>query len=97
MIKLLLVAAAGALLLPGLADARDGRPGFGAWVQAQEQHQKKGPGQFRRGDRDRGRDLRGRPDRDNRNHDRLTEEERRELHRDLDRARREIYRRKPGR
>jgi hypothetical protein len=44
-----------------------------------------GPGQFPRGDHDK----RGMPDKDNRG--RLTQEERRELHRDLDRANREIY------
>lgn len=94
--KLLLVVAASALLLPALADAREWRPGFGARLQAQEQQEKKGPGQFKRGGK---RDLqRGeRDERDERYRGRLTEEERRELHRDLDRARRDIYRRPPPR
>ena len=93
--KLLLVAAAGALLLPPVADARDWRPGFGAGLQAQEQPMKKGPpGQFQRG-----REFRKneRDERDERRKGRLTEEERRELHRDLDRANREIYRPQPKR
>lgn len=93
--KLLLVAAASALLLPALAEARDWRPGFGARLQAQGQPEKKGPGQFQRGRRDAQRGERD--ERDERQRGRLTEEERRELHRDLDRARQEIYRRKPPR
>ena len=60
---------------------------------AQQGHQdKKSPGQgqqFQRGDR--GKAHGGRPDRGNQN--RLSEEQRRELNRDLDRANREIYRR----
>ena len=85
---LLLIAIAGALLLPPLADARDWRPGFGASLQAQGQPPaKKGPVQFERGDRDK------RGEHDKRQQGRLTQEERRELHRDLDRANREIYRR----
>ena len=94
--KLLFVTAiAGALLLPPVADARDWRPGFGAGLQAQErqtqeQHMKKGPpGQFQRG-----REFR-KNERDEHRKGRLTEEERRELHRDLDRANREIYRPRP--
>lgn len=93
--KLLLVAAASALLLPALADAREWRPGFGARLQAQEQHEKKAPGKFQRGERDWRRDKR--QEREERERGRLTEEERRELHRDLDRARRDIYRRPPPR
>ncbi|MBI2295684.1 MAG: hypothetical protein HYU76_06560 [Betaproteobacteria bacterium] len=92
---LFLVAAASALLLPPLADARDWRPGFGARLQAQGQQTKKGPSQSQRGRRDLQRGERG--ERDERHHGRLTEEERRELHRDLDRADREIYRRHPPR
>lgn len=90
--KLLMLIAAGVLLLPALADARDWRPGFGAFLQAQERQMKKGSGQFQRG-----REFRRneRDERDERH--RLTEEERRELHRDLDRAHREIYRRQPPR
>jgi len=87
---LLLVAVAGALLLPSLAGAREWRPGFGAFLQAQGQPMKKGPPDHQRprGDVDkRGQHEGGRPP------GRLTEEERRNLHRDLDRANREIYRR----
>ncbi len=84
---LLLMVVAGALLLPPLADARDWRPGFSAAVQAQGQPMKKGPGQHERGNRDK------RGENDKRHQGRLTQEERRELHRDLDRANREIYRR----
>ena len=84
---LLMMAIAGALLLPPVADARDLRPGFGAALQAQGEQMKKGPGQPPRGDHDK----RGKHDK--RHQGRLTEEERRELHRDLNRANREIYRR----
>jgi hypothetical protein len=79
-----LIAVAGALLLPPFADARDWRPGFGAVLQAQGEHVKKGPGPQQRGKKG---------EHDKRHHGRLTEEERRELHRDLNRANREIYRR----
>lgn len=92
---LFLVAAASALLLPAPADARDWQPGFGARLQAQGQQAKKGPGQSQRGERDFRRDKR--QENDGRDRSRLTEEERRELHRDLDRAHREIYRRHPPR
>lgn len=87
--KLLVAAAAIALIAPALAVARDARPGFGAWVQEQ-------------GGRD-GKKMQGPPQRGEGNHQgehfkgqkgRMTEEERRELHRDLERANREIYRRK---
>ena len=85
--RLFLVAVAAALFVPVLAQARDLRPGFGALLQAQGgQHAKKGPGQPLRGERDK----RGEHEKGHKG--RLTEEERRELHRDLDRANREIYR-----
>lgn len=86
--KLLWVAVAVALLAPGIAIARDLRPGFGAGVQEQGGRQvKKAPGQPPHGERHpRGEHVKG-------HKGRLTEEERRELHRDLDRANREIYRR----
>jgi hypothetical protein len=86
--RLFLMVIGVALLAPVLAVARDMRPGFGAWVQEQGGRQmKKAPGQSTRGDRDqRGEHFKG-------HKGRLTEEERRELHRDLDRANREIYRR----
>jgi len=88
--SLFLLAVAGGLLVAPVADARDWR-GFGPLVQAQGQPMKKGPPpgqQFQRGERDR-----GHGEQDRRNQGRLTQEERRDLHRDLDRANREIYRR----
>ena len=84
--KLFLLAVAGALLLPPVADARDWRASRGAMVQTQG-HPKKGPGQVQRGAPDK------RGGQDKHNQGRLTQEERRELHKDLDRANREIYRR----
>jgi len=74
-----------ALLAPPFADARDWRPGMG--VQSQGQPVKKGGGQFRRGEHER------RGEHDRRDKSKLTEEERRDLHKDLDRAKHEIYRR----
>jgi hypothetical protein len=85
--RLFLVAAAVVLFGPSLAGAREQRPVFGALLQAQGgQHAKKGPGQPLRGERDK----RGEHEKGHKG--RLTEEERRELNRDLDRANREIYR-----
>jgi hypothetical protein len=85
--RLFLVAVVVVLFAPALAGARDQRPGFGALLQAQGgQHAKKVPGQPLRGERDK----RGEHEKGHKG--RLTEEERRELHRDLDRANREIYR-----
>lgn len=85
---LLLLAVAGALLMPPVADARDWRGGFGAALQAQGQPGKKAPGHYQRAEP-------GRRDEQDKRHKggRLTQEERRNLHRDLDRANREIYRR----
>jgi hypothetical protein len=85
--RLFLAAVSVALLAPVLAAARDLRPGFGAWLQEQGgQHAKKVPGQPLRGERHKqGGHEKG-------HKGRLTEEERRELNRDLDRANREIYR-----
>ena len=80
--------AAGLLLAQPAADARDFRPGGGARVQAQDQHKRGGAP--RKPDRDRFQ----RVEPEKRKPDRLTQEERRELHRDLDRANREIYRRR---
>ena len=85
---LFLLGVAGALLLPPVADARDWRPGFGAFLQVQGGPGKKASKPPQRGERDK------RVERDKRHHGRLTEEQRRELHRDLDRANREIYRRR---
>ena len=82
-----MVAVAVALIAPALAAARDARPGFPASLQAPGgQPVKKAPGQTMRGDHkkhfEQGKGHKSR----------LTEDERRELHRDLDRANREIYR-----
>jgi hypothetical protein len=85
-IKLLLLVVAGALFAPPAAIARDGRSGFSAVLQAQPM--KKGPGPYHNGNGDK------RVEHDKRQHKgRLTQEERRDLRRDLDRANREIYRR----
>ena len=84
--RLVLLVVTCALLVPPVAYARDWRNGSGELVQTQGQP-KKGPGQFQRGEPDR------RGEQDKRNQGRLTQEERRELHKDLDRANREIYRR----
>jgi len=86
--SLILMTVASVLLAPALADARDARPGFGARLQAPgNQDVKKAPGPPMRGDRGK------RVEHDKGHKNRLTEQERRELHRDLDRANREIYRR----
>lgn len=85
---LLLLVVAGALLAAPVAYARDWRGGFGAVLQAQGQPLKQ------ERPRQRG-EPRKREEQDKRHHKegRLTQEERRNLHRDLDRANREIYRR----
>ncbi|HUF82816.1 MAG TPA: hypothetical protein VMN03_16900 [Burkholderiales bacterium] len=83
---LLIVLAATALLLAPIAEGRDGRPGVRAQAQGQSEAKKR-PGPVQRGERPR------RPDQGKRAPGRLTQEERRDLHRDLDRANREIYRR----
>lgn len=73
---------------PAAAAPWDYRPG----IQGQERRPPPRQAPFRKGD---GREQRAvPPDRDDRSRQRLSEEERRELHRDLDRANREIYRRK---
>ena len=85
--RFLVVALAAALIAPALAAARDGRPGSPAWAQAQGgPPMKKGSEPPMRGDNKK------RFEHDKGYKSRLTEEERRELHRDLDRANREIYR-----
>lgn len=86
--KWLWVVVAVALLAPGLAAARDMRPSFAAGMQEQGGRQvKKAPGGPPQGDgHQRAQHFKG-------HKGRLTEEERRELHRDLERANREIYRR----
>jgi hypothetical protein len=92
--KLLLMVFAGILLTPMTVPARDwGYPR----LQGQQQQGKRGPGEYPRGGQDFRRDRDARPPRDERQPGRMTEQERRELHRDLDRANREIYRRNPPR
>lgn len=82
---LLLLLAAAALAVPPAADAA-GR-GLRVFAQEEGRHFRKDAGSFPQGERNARRDKRG-----EHRHGRLTEEERRELHRDLDRAHREIYR-----
>jgi len=86
---LFLVAAVGALLLSSQADARDWRRS-GVFLQAQAQRSDRDRDDYRRSSRDQQRAQKNSRKRERR--ERLTDEERRELHRDLDRARREIYR-----
>lgn len=86
---LFLVAALCALVLSSQADARDWRRS-GVFLQAQGQRADEDRDQYRRGDRNAQRARQNGRKRER--PDRLTDEERRELHRDLDRARREIYR-----
>ena len=77
---------AGALLAAPVASARDWRQGPGSRVQAQNQPVKKGPPPPRR-------DGNKQVEHDKRQPNRLTDQERRDLKRDVDRADREIYRR----
>jgi hypothetical protein len=82
---LLSLAIVATLSLPHLAQARDSRGG--PRLQSQEQPVKRAPNGPQRFERQR-------PDQGERKPPgRLTQEERRDLHRDLDRANREIYRR----
>ena len=76
---------------PASGQARDWRPMFRAAAEQDGRRQADDARQYRRNRDDR---SGGRNDRRN---GRLTDEERRDLHRDLDRANRELYRRKPGR
>lgn len=84
--KLFAVLIAGLLLVPPLAEAREFRSGPRFGAQAQDQPLKRVPGP-QRGERPQ------RIDPEKRKPGRLTQEERRELRRDIDRANREIYRR----
>ena len=86
--NLLTLIAAALLLAQPAAEARDFRQGGGARVQQEQQFKRGGTPQ--KPDRDRF--QRAEPEK--RKPGRLTQEERRELHRDLDRANREIYRRR---
>jgi hypothetical protein len=87
--RLLLLVAAAALLAPPLAQGQ----GWAPMLQAQGPMKKgEGGGREYRGGRD------GRPpQRDERHQGRMTDEERRGLHQDLDRANREIYKPAPRR
>lgn len=84
---LALLAAGMVLVLPAAAAPWDYRPG----LQGQD---RRAPPQYAPGQREEKRDQRAAPQRDDRSRQRLSEEERRELRRDLDRANRELYRRK---
>jgi hypothetical protein len=89
--KLLLIIATATLIAPLPAGAGGWDMGWSPMLQAQGQ-KKGGGGQFQRGGRDFQRGQPDRPQRDERRQGRMTDEERRELHKDLDRANREIYR-----
>lgn len=82
----MLVLVAAAWLAP-VAEARDWLRGPLAQAQGDSSRQRAGP-PVQRGERPR------HPPQDKQGHKRLTQEERRELNRDLDRANREIYRRR---
>ena len=103
--RMLLIIAVLGLLAPPLAEAQRWGSPYGPGVQAQGPGKRgDGGGRDYRGGRD-GRDARdgrdGRdtrsPQRDERHQGRMTDEERRGLHQDLDRANREIYRPAPRR
>lgn len=84
-----LLAIGGALLLgPAAAAPWDYRPGLQA---QQDRRQPSRQAPVYKGER---RDPRAAPERDDRPRQRLSDEERRDLRRDLDRANRELYRRK---
>ena len=109
--RMLLILAVLGLLAPPLAEAQRWGSPYGPGVQAQGPGKRgDGGGRDYRGGRDGrdGRDARdgrdgrdGRdarfPQRDERQQGRMTDEERRGLHQDLDRANREIYRPVPRR
>lgn len=69
--------------------------GFGPWLQAQAQRQPREP--MQRDPRGLRREQRLTPERDQRQRSRLTDEERRELRRDIDQANRDIYRQQRNR
>lgn len=72
---------------PAAAQSR----GFGPWLQAQVQGAQS-PGPVQREQREMRRDPRLTPDRNDPRSNRLTDQERRDLRRDIDQADREIYR-----
>jgi hypothetical protein len=84
---LLLTFLAGALLAAPVAGARDWRQSPGPRMQAQNQPVKKAPPPPVRRDGDK------RAEHDKRHSKRLSDQERKDLRRDVDRADREIYRR----
>jgi hypothetical protein len=91
---LVLVLAVATMLAPALAEAQRRGPADGPLLQAQGPGKKgDGGGRDARGGRDYGRP----PQRDERHQGRMTDEERRGLHQDLDRANREIYKPAPRR
>src|SRR6185369_15524831 len=87
--KALLVIAASVFLAPLFANAQQWSDAFGSLVQVQ--------GPMKKGEQGGGRGGRPPPPRDDRHQGRMTDEERRALHQDLDRANREIYRPAPRR
>jgi len=91
--KALLVIAASVFLAPLFANAQQWSDAFGFLVQVQGPMKKGEQGGGRGG----GREGRPPPPRDDRHQGRMTDEERRALHQDLDRANREIYRPAPRR
>jgi hypothetical protein len=90
--KVLVIIAVLGLLAPPFAEAQRWGAPYGPQVQAQGP-MKKGDG----GGRDRGGREGRPPPRDERHQGRMTDEERRGLHQDLDRANREIYKPAPRR
>lgn len=82
------------------AAARPWSGGHAPILQAQDQRmyprgqERRGQRDMRRDQRDMRREQRMPPERDERAHGRLTDEERQELRRDIDKANREIYRRR---
>jgi len=87
----LAMVAAVAASQPAAAEPR----GFGPWLQAQAQQPPREP--MQRDPRELRRDPRVAPQRDQGQRSRLTDEERRELRRDIDQANRDIYRKQRGR
>jgi hypothetical protein len=81
---------AGTLLVPPLAEAGGWGVGFAPVLQVQGP-MKQGDAQRGRGQEPRGGREARPPNRDDRRQGRMTDEERRNLHKDLDRANREIY------
>jgi len=91
--KVLLIIAALGMLAPPFAEAQRWGSAFSPLLQTQGPTKKgDGGGRDARG----GRDTRP-PQRDERHQGRMTDEERRALHQDLDRANREIYKPAPRR